>query len=373
MTIETVRSEQSRLLLDARGPFASVYFDDSHETPHAKQHLDATWRDVARRLEQERADPALVSRLEAAVFRARPPVGRSGRGLIATADRIVIDEHLVTSPAAPIVRLSELPYVVPLVEHGRVSPTYTVALVDHLGADITTYQRNTKRTETVEAGGYPLHSVANAENYGSGTQDRRVEEAIRKNLRAVADALSERFEQDLPEVVFLIGQDRARAELMSVLPDRVCARVVRPRVGARHTGVDDTVRHAIALEFGNRQHAEASEWTQRYRAEAGRRSGLAVEGLTAVCAALREDAVSTLLLGGLGDEIVLAGDNPTLVATDADALSRYGAPPTRTLRADEAVPFAAIARGAKLIPIRNGLDVLDGVAALLRYPVPADA
>lgn len=83
--------------------------------------------------------------------------------------------------------------------------------------------------------------------------------------------------------------------------------------------------------------------------------------------------MSTLLLGGLGDEIVLAGDNPTLVATDADALSRYGAPPTRTLRADEAVPFAAIARGAKLIPIRNGLDVLDGVAALLRYPVPADA
>ena len=46
----------------------------------------------------------------------------------------------------------------------------------------------------------------------------------------------------------------------------------------------------------------------------------------------------------------------------------HGVPPTRTLRADEAIPFAAIAGGANLVHADEGLDARDGVAALLRYP-----
>lgn len=367
MNVTTVHSDQARQLLAAHGPFASIYFDDSHDAHDAATQLEVKWRDVVRQLEDQGAEGTLISVLERAVLDARSPVGHSGRGLIATADGVLIDEHLVVAPSSPVVRVSDLPYVVPLIECGRVSPTYMVVAVDNLGADLSLYQGNTVRTETVEAGGYPVHRVATGENYGWGAQQHRVEEAIRKNVRAVADALAERCDRDQPEVVFLIGQDRVRAELMSALPDRIGARVVRPRVGARNTGVDDTVARVIALEFQDRRFAAATDSVRRFRAEVGRASGLAAQGLAAVCAALREDAVATLILGNLGHETVIAGDDPTMVATDADVLSTYGVPPTRTLRADEAIPFAAIACGAQLVHANEGFDAQDGVAALLRY------
>jgi hypothetical protein len=367
MTIAMMQAHQAQRLLAARGPFASVYFDDSHDAQDAATRLEVKWSDVVRQLEDQGAGGTLVSVLQRAVLDAKSPVGHSGRGLIATSDGVLIDEHLVVAPPSPVVRVSDLPYVVPLVECGRVSPTYMVVAVDNLGADLSLYQGDTVRTETVEAGGYPVHRVATGENYGWGAQQHRVDEAIRKNVRAVADALSERCDRDQPEVVFLIGQDRVRAALMSALPERVGARVVRPRVGARNTGVDDTVGRVIALEFQDRRLAAATDSVRRFRAEMGRASGLAAEGLAAVCAALREDAVATLILGNLGHETVLAGDDPTMIATDADALSTYGVQPTRTLRADEAIPFAAIACGAELVHANEGFDAPDGVAALLRY------
>lgn len=367
MTIATMPSHQAQQLLTARGPFASVYFDDSHDDQDAAPRLEVKWREIAKILEDLGAEAALVSLLERAVLDASPPVGRSGRGLIATATGVLIDEHLVAAPPSPVVRLSQLPYVVPLIEHGPVSTTYMVVAVDNVGADLSLYRGNSVRTETVEPGGYPVHEAASAGIHGWGDHQHRVEEAIRKNVRAVAAALTELCDRELPEVVFLIGQDRVRAELLLVLPERVKDRVVRPRVGARNTGVDETVGRAIAMELQNRRRVAASDVARRFRAEVGRKSGRAVDGLTAVCEGLREDAVATLILGELGNETVLAGDDLTIIATDPDELSAFGVPATRTLRADEAIPFAAMATGADVVRADDGLSPQDGVAALLRY------
>lgn len=166
----------------------------------------------------------------------------------------------------------------------------------------------------------------------------------------------------------MVGQDRSRAELIADLPERVTARVVDLPVGARNTGVDDEVRHAIEAEFERRRIAVSREAAERFRAEKGRRSGLAVEGLASVCAALREGAVETLIIGDLGDETVVAGDDLMTIATNADVLSEHGAAPRRTLRADEALPFVAITVDASLVRAAEPLDPADGIAALLRYP-----
>ena len=40
-------SQRFRKLLDAPGPFASVYFDDSHDTHDAEAQLELKWRAVA--------------------------------------------------------------------------------------------------------------------------------------------------------------------------------------------------------------------------------------------------------------------------------------------------------------------------------------
>ena len=315
-----------------------------------------------------------MSRVERAVVSARPPVGRSGRGIVAGAAGVLVNEHLISPPVATVVRVSELPYVAPLLESGVVHTTYVLAAVDRVGADITLYQGDTVRSDTVEAGGYPVHKAAESASTGygdpqhRGEDQHRVEEAVRKNVRAVADRLTEVLDGSEAEAVFVVGQDRSRAELIADLPERVTARVVDLPVGARNTGVDDEVRHAIEAEFERRRIAVSREAAERFRAEKGRRSGLAVEGLASVCAALREGAVETLIIGDLGDETVVAGDDLMTIATNADVLSEHGAAPRRTLRADEALPFVAITVDASLVRAAEPLDPADGIAALLRYP-----
>ncbi len=368
MTAAIMTPGQSDRLLAARGPFASIYFDDSHDTHDAVAQLEVKWRDLRRELEYQGADAALVSLLGQAIAKTRPPIGgRSGRGVIAGLQGVFVDEPLGTAPATPVVRVSELPHVVPLIKYGRASKAFTVVAVDHVGADFTFHAGDTIRTEMVDAGGYPVHESAGADAHGWGDSHHRAEEAIRKNVRAVADHLTHEVDRCRPEMVFIVGQDRARAELLSLLPERVKSCVVALHVGARHTGIDEAVSHGIADEFENRRHRAAGEIAKRFRAEMGRRSGIAVDGLAGVCAALREGAVATLIIGDLANETVIAGEDPTMIAVDADDLSAFGVAPTRILRADEAVPFAAMTDGAALVHADEGLDLRDGIGALLRY------
>jgi hypothetical protein len=245
-----------------------------------------------------------------------------------------------------------------------------VVAVDQIGAELILYQGNTVRTMTVDGGGYPVHKAQSAGVNGWGDSQHRVDEAVRKNVHAVGHQLTDFVDCRNVEVVFIIGQDRVRAELMEALPERVAVRVAQPGVGARHTGVDDAVSQAIALEFQNRRLRQAADIADRFRAEGGRGSGLAAAGLAAVCAALREGAVETLIIGDVENDTVLAGDDPTIIATDADTLSSFGVAPTRIVRADEAIPFAAMAGGAGLVRAHDSLRLPDGVAALLRYAPP---
>jgi peptide chain release factor subunit 1 len=86
-----------------------------------------------------------------------------------------------------------------------------------------------------------------------------------------------------------------------------------------------------------------------------------------VCAALREGAVETLLIGDLGDATVLRGDNHETIAPNANVLSELGTAPASTVRADEALPLAAVAIDADLVLIGDRVAPRDGVGAVLRY------
>ena len=110
-----------------------------------------------------------------------------------------------------------------------------------------------------------------------------------------------------------------------------------------------------------------SSIADRFEAEIDRGSGLAAEGLAAVCAALRDGDVDTLIIGELGDATVVTGKALTRIAPDADALSDFGEPVERVARADEALPFTAIAVGASLTRADSRIAPADGVGALLRY------
>ena len=48
-----MHAERFRHLLIAQGPFASVYFDDSHDTADAEAQLELKWRGLREQLEAQ--------------------------------------------------------------------------------------------------------------------------------------------------------------------------------------------------------------------------------------------------------------------------------------------------------------------------------
>jgi len=359
-----MRAERFRQLLSAEGPFASIYFDDSHDTADAEAQLELKWRGLREQLEAH-GGRALVDVIEPVVLGARPPVGRSGRGVIASARDVLINEHLIRPPAASVARVSDLPYIVPLVEHAVEHHTYLLVAVDHAGGDVTVHRNDHDRTESVDGGGYPVHHAHRAETPGYGDPQRTVEGARAKNIRAVSERLTSLMDVTKAEAVFVLGEVQSRSDLIADLPERVAERAVELKVGARHSGIDDDdVRRAIDAEFLLRRASVIDVAAQRFTA--GQGPGLAAEGFAAVCAALRDGAVATLIIGDVGDATVVIGDEVTTIAPDEDVLSELGEAP-RVVRADEALPIAAVATDADLVRTDDRIVPADGVAAVLRY------
>jgi peptide chain release factor subunit 1 len=64
---------------------------------------------------------------------------------------------------------------------------------------------------------------------------------------------------------------------------------------------------------------------------------------------------------------VVADEDLTTVAPNANVLSEHGAAPAKTLRADQALPLLAISVGAALIRTDERIAPVDGIGAVLRY------
>jgi hypothetical protein len=366
-----MQSERFRPLAESKGPYASIYFDDSHDTEDAEAQRELKWRAVREQLEEQRATPDVIETLQRAVLDTHPAVGRSGRGLIAGADGLLLNEHLIRPIETPVARVSPLPYLVPVVEHGALHPTYVVVSVDHAGGDVALHHGRRVDSETVDGGGHPVHKADSAENAGYGDPQRRTMEAGRKNLRALAERLANLVDHDSPEVIFVVGEVQSRADLTPTLEQRVAERVVELDVGARDSGLDEeTLQHEIDREFLKRRLSVIEHAAEQFSQAIGQGSGLATQGLHGVCAALRAGAVETLIIGDIGDATVLAGDDVLTVAPNANVLSELGAAPEQTLRADEALPFVAVKTGAALVRTDERIAPDDGVAAVLRYALP---
>jgi peptide chain release factor subunit 1 len=129
----------------------------------------------------------------------------------------------------------------------------------------------------------------------------------------------------------------------------------------------DRRSQAIEKELLKRRLAVLDDAAQRFAAEIGRQSGLAAEGLGPVCSALRQGAVETLIIGDIGDATVVADEDVTTVAPNANVVSEQGAAAARTLRADEALPLFAVSVGASLVRTDERIAPADGVGAVLRF------
>lgn len=359
-----MHADRFRHLVDATGPFVSVYFDDSHDTADAGAQLDARLRDIRKHLEdavkEGRIDAGVIEAIDTAVRAKHPPVGRSGRGLVLSGTKVVLDQHLSVPPVSTIIRVSELPYILPVVEHGVPHTAYLLVAVDGTGGDISLHDSAGATARTSDA-------VATS---GSGGPQGRVEESVRRNIREVADHVTRLSDETGAEVVFITGEVAARAELLAELPERVAEKSVQLQGGGRTAGTDPAeVAHDIAEEFGRRRAAVVSDAVERFNA--GHGAGLAAEGIAAVTAALRDGSADTLIIGDLGEATIVADhDQLMLSGPDAATVSDLGGSPDRVLAADEALPLLAVTCGASIVLADGLISPAGGVAAVLRYADP---
>ncbi|MGW0160098.1 Rv2629 family ribosome hibernation factor [Mycobacterium sp. NPDC003323] len=362
-----MRADRFRNLLSRDGPFVSVHYDNSHDTEDAVAQLELRWRAIRDQLEAQGVGAGVSDELQRAVLGNLPPAGQAGRALVADRTGVVLNEPLLRGPAVPLVRVSPLPYLIPVVEHGLLTPTYLVVGIDRAGADLTVHQGDHDRSTTVDGSGYPVHKASGAESAGYGDPQPRAEEAARQNVREVTHELTILCDEVNPDAVFLVGEVRARHDLLTALPARVRDRVVTLQDGARGS-IDRTQLHAdIDEHFQLRRNAAIDAAAQQFVAARDGETGLAVQGLTGVCAALRDGAVETLIVGELDDRTVVLGEHLSEVAPNADVLSELGAAPTTTVRADEALPLLAVSTASELIRTDERISPRDGVGAVLRY------
>ncbi|MET7998104.1 Vms1/Ankzf1 family peptidyl-tRNA hydrolase [Amycolatopsis sp. NPDC005232] len=357
-----------RPLTTTTGPFVSVHFDESHDTADAAKLLRLRLREIEAALTEQGADAPSVAAILRTVEAGTPPVGRAGRSVIAAHGEVVADHRLAAPPATQEVRYSDLPYFLPVITHSADAPEYLVVLVDRVGANVEVHHTDgTTREETVQGRDDEVHK---ARTGGVDHRDlqHRIEETVRHNLEDVAAHVTKTVERTGARLVVLAGEVQSRAELQDLLPAAVREITAETDAGGRAPGanraeLDERIHELI----GTRHLAELDDLAERVRAELGRRSGRAVCGLEGVTGALAEANVATLLVGAPGDLEVLTGPEPAQLGVTESRLAALGAPAPTRHRADEALPFAAVAVGADVVVMDERIDLPDGFAALLRH------
>ncbi|WP_108926371.1 Rv2629 family ribosome hibernation factor [Mycobacterium montefiorense] len=342
-----------RLLLDTPGPFASVYFAESDEQDGSAQPIRGTWPQLHEQLVEQGADESVIGEIEHAVMELTQPICRGGRAVVAGATGVVLNEYLLRASAKPVVRVSKLPYIVPILQHGLEHAHYLLVVVEPEGALITRHNA-TRHSETVRA-----NSLAEREAAAQANDPRPC---------AVADRVSELVHDASYQAMFVVGDEGLRSGLLARLPAEVRERTTSLSIGVRRGGYDfEEIQRAVDLTLLRQRLNLVDSATERFNTEIGRRSGLAAEGLGAVCSALREGTVDTMIIGEIDDATVVADEGMTTVAPSADVLSEQGAAAAKTLRADEALPLLAISVGAALVRTDERIAPADGIGAVLRY------
>ncbi|WP_051164643.1 baeRF2 domain-containing protein [Nocardia testacea] len=273
------------------GPFASLYIDAEHDTEDAEKQRTLRWQALADRLAAAGASKQMISVLGAAVTGGRPEPGHAGRFLIADAESVLIDRWLPGRPQPEIVRMSALPYLLPLIEHEAGEVPHAVAVVDRVGSDMYGVDEHGEVVEeSVEGTGHPVHKVRHGGGWSHRSMQRRVEETARRNAGEVAEELTRVARRVRAQVVVLAGEPDARSAVHSALGS-TGAHVVEVETGGRAEGsgageLDDAVRELVA-EQADRRRAEIAA---RFNKAHGRDEGLARHRIVrnGLCSAGRE-------------------------------------------------------------------------------------
>lgn len=294
---------QIRSVYDRQGPFATVYLEGRSPSDDAPTQTRLRWKALRERLIDQEADTAALDALESALAPEEAgEVQTDGRVLVATTDGVALDVAWDAAlGSGDEAYWTVAPELGGYVREEALSVRMLVVIAEQQGAVVR---------QEVAAGGHDLNELETStvqkqtphrvhkprgQNLSHKRIQRRVDESVQQDARAIAEHLSAVAERFDPRLLVLAGEVQARTAIHDVLSADLAAICTEAERGGTD---DDSAEEALAEELrriaSERSAADASRRSEEFL-EANAHS-LAAEGVDPVAQAADRGAVDTLLL-----------------------------------------------------------------------------
>lgn len=374
-------------LYEHEGPFVTIYLATDGAVQNAAQKIDLRWKDVLRELADAGVDEATPDALTAA--RGPEPHRQGGtRVLIAAGGETRLAVSLPEAPAAEVVRVAPLPYLLPLVDWAQTRLPHLVVLADRRGADILAYTDAAAPdiSASVDTARFPDHKTGTG-GWSALRFEHKVEEDWKASAKDAAAAVERAAQQIGAQLIVAAGDTYAVDGIRDHLPTAMQPMVRVIEGGRSEDGSDALVAERVMQQLGDSIASSTIDLLAdfaKYRNRATRQrhspefgggqpgvAADAADGTAETVAALRMAQVGTLLLSDLlhEDDAAYFGPDPTHLALNPEELRDLGVGDPRRASLVDVLLRAALGTDAqvRLVPGDTENSPQEGVGALLRY------
>ena len=352
-------------LLEAPGPFATVYLTTEARVENAAHQSEQHWKVLRAELADAGAPEAVLADIDTLV----PDAHKGGRCLavIAVAGGVLHVEHGPEPPPRDRARWAPLPSLVPILEWRQSFPTHVAVLADRTGADLFVYRHERPEVRRQAGGGTdPLHRAATG-GWSQLRYQHRAENTWEHNADDVAAELVSLVDRFDARMVVVAGDVRAVQLLQEALPESVIERIEVVQGARAEDGPGDEFAAALRGRLAGVVATDTVHLLDKFKEELGQ-GDRAVDGSADTLAALARAQVEVLLVHeDLDDQRrALFGPEPTQVGLRADELALGVDEPREGALVDVAVR-AALGTGAGVRVVPGGDVPTDGLGAILRW------
>lgn len=345
-------------VFSAKGPFATVLVDVSHDSENAEHEHDLRVRAACDALTEQGADAPLVQTVRERVSEQTGRPAAVARLVVASGDGVLYDELAGFRVDQPVASYGDLPDLTDWIAHKDGTRSFVLAVVDHVGGDVAVYDSDVPEPEeesNVEGETWHAHKVP-VGGWSALRYQHVTENVWAQNAAKVAEEVEKHVRRG-HDLVLLAGDPQSRPMVRERLGNST-ATVVELESGTRaedggEEAMQQAIREALLEEVVQRRVALTHELKDRLG-----RENAATTGVRDVADAFVRGQVETLLLDPVAARAL------TLDTTQHPGLA-VGA--EGELRADQALVAAAVLTGASVAVSRSATLGGAPVAALLRW------